>query len=99
MKKKVKILGFYKRKRDENEYVLYEINGRLQLTNGVFVWRDCVEKHYLPRCEKVLEINLTNMIGDLKKYLKHLEIIPELEKIMKDSSSLSCGDAVTGIEG
>ena len=44
MKKKVKILGFYKRKRDENEYVLYEINGRLQLTNGVFVWRDCVEK-------------------------------------------------------
>lgn len=86
MEKRVKILGFYRRKRDEMMYVLYEINGKLKLTNGVFIWRDRIEKHYLPQCEQVSEINLINITGNLKKYLRHSEIIPELEKIMKDGS-------------
>lgn len=38
MKIKAKILGFYRRKRDESEYVLFEENGKLFLTNGIFVW-------------------------------------------------------------
>lgn len=68
MKNKIKVLGFYRRKRDGNEYVLYEENGRLLMTNGIFIWRDFVKKKYLPQCDKVEKIDLEAMARNLKKY-------------------------------
>jgi len=80
MKNKIKILGFYKRKRDGNEYVLYEENGRQLLTNGVFIWRDFVEKKYLPQCDKMEKIDLKSMIGRLEKYYPYHLLIGILKE-------------------
>lgn len=68
MKNKTKILGFYRRKRDGSEYVLYEENGGLLMTNGIFIWRDFVKKKYLPQCDKVEKIDLEAMARNLEKY-------------------------------
>lgn len=65
---KFKILGYYKRDRDNSEFICYEENGRVCLTNGVFIWRDMVKKKYLPQCKKVNQIQTIKIIEALKKY-------------------------------
>lgn len=80
MTQKIKILGYYKRLRDNNEFICYEENGRVCLTNGVFIWRNMVEKRFLPQCEKVNEININNLIEKFKKYYPYHHILKILEK-------------------
>lgn len=48
--------------------MLYEENGRLLMTNGIFIWRDFVKKKYLPQCDKVEKIDLEAMARNLEKY-------------------------------
>lgn len=51
--------------------MLYEENGRLLMTNGIFIWRDFVKKKYLPQCDKVEKIDLEAMARNLEKYYPH----------------------------
>lgn len=80
---KNKILGYYKRIRDNSEFICYEESGRVCLTNGVFIWRDRVKEKYLPQCKKVNEIDLNRIVRNLKQYYPHhfvLKVIAEKDK-------------------
>nr|DAW41411.1 MAG TPA: hypothetical protein [Bacteriophage sp.] len=84
MKKTVKILGYFVRKRDRNEYVLYEEDGELFLTNGVFIWNNkigSIEKKYLPELEEVDAIKISEINERLKHKHPHAAILTEIEKI------------------
>lgn len=84
MKNKIKILGFYRRKRDGNEYVLYEEDNRQRLTNGVFIWRNFINKRLLPQCEKVKGIDLNEISARLKKHYPYHPLIEELRVLPKE---------------
>lgn len=79
MKHAVKVLGFYKRERDGNEYVLYEENGKKYLTNGAYIWRDRVEARYLPQCRKVEKVDLKKIIGRLEKAYPYSPVLSALK--------------------
>lgn len=84
MKEKVKVLGFYRRKRDGSEFILFEENGKMFLTNGVYVWDNKlkrIEKRYTPELEKVEKIDILKIIQDLRKHNKFNLVLPKLEKI------------------
>lgn len=83
MKQNIKILGYYKRIRDNSEFVCYEENGRTCLTNGVIIWRDWVKKRYLPQCKKVNEIDVNNIIKKLKRYHEYHPLLKILEREIK----------------
>lgn len=80
MKKSIKILGYYKRIRDNSEFICYEENRRVCLTNGVFIWMDRVEKRFLPQCKKANEINVNSIAENLKKYYAHHPLLEILER-------------------
>lgn len=84
MKRTVEILGFYKRKRDGSEYVLFEENRKLFLTNGIFVWDNQtkrIEKRYMLELEKVEKIDLLRIISELKIHNPFSRIIEKLEEL------------------
>ena len=86
MKKKVEILGFYKRKRDNSEFILFNENGKMYLTNGIHIWdNQCkrIEKRYIQQCEKTDLIDLGKMLINLKKTKPFCRILEELEKVME----------------
>ena len=80
MRGKVEIIGYYKRKRGGNEYILYTENGRLCLTNGICIWRDFVEKKYLPQLEKADRINLVEMKSRLKRYFPYSLVLKRIQE-------------------
>lgn len=82
MRSRIKIIGFYIRKRDASEFVLYEENGKFRLTNGKLVWRDFVEKKYLPQLIKVDKIDLKEMIDRIKGHKPYSE--KTKEEIVKE---------------
>lgn len=87
MKKKVEILGFYKRKRDNSDFVLFKENEQMYLTNGINIWdNQCkrIEKRYIPQCEKVNRIDLKKILMNLKKYKPFCKVLKELEKAIED---------------
>lgn len=82
MKKKTKILGFYKRKRDNSDFVLFKENEQMYLTNGINIWdNQCrrIEKRYIPQCEKVNRIDLKKILMNLKKYKPFCGVLKEIE--------------------
>lgn len=80
MNQRIKILGYYKRIRDNSEFICYEENGRVCLTNGVFIWRNMVEKRFLPQCKKANEINVNSIAENLKKHYAYHPILKILEQ-------------------
>lgn len=87
MKIKAKILGFYRRKRDESEYVLFEENGKLFLTNGIFVWDNHakrIEERYMLELEKVEEIDLSKITKALKIHKPFSMILEELDDLVEE---------------
>lgn len=84
MKNIVEILGFYKRKRDGSEFVLYRENKKIFLTNGINIWDnqwERIEKRYILQCVKVEQIDFTELISNLKKYNPFSGILKEMEKM------------------
>lgn len=80
---RVKILGFYKRKRDNSEFVLFKEGEKLFLTNGINIWdNQCgrIKKRYITQCEKVDQIDLQKLLMDLKTHYPFHKILNELEK-------------------
>ncbi len=87
MKKKAEILGFYKRKRDNCDLILFKENEQMYLTNGINIWdNQCrrIEKRYIPQCEKVNQIDLEKMSMNLKKYKPFCRVLEELEKVIEE---------------
>lgn len=83
--KKSEIIGYVKRKRDGCEYVLFKTDGRMCLTNGVFIWRDRIENRYLPQCVATEKINLGKMIENLKKFQPYSPVLTLLlEKSVRE---------------
>lgn len=83
MKNKVEILGFYRRKRDGSEFILFKENEKIFLTNGVHIWdNQCkrIEERYIPQCEKAERIDLQKLLNNLKKYKPFSGILKELER-------------------
>ena len=73
----MEILGYYKRKTDGNEYILYKEKGELCITNGVYIWRNYyrrIEERYLPQLNKVPEINLSKIAEMLNRHHKCAKI-------------------------
>lgn len=69
----VKILGFYRREKDETEYVHYLSDGKEHLTNGVCDWTQEVSKK-VSALHKVDKINLQTMKVRMKNYYPHEHI-------------------------
>ena len=73
----IKIIKFLYREKDGCSYVLYEINNKLYLTNGMIVWGDNVE-------EKVSQLteddrtDVSKVVSNLKKYYPYASILKEL---------------------
>lgn len=85
MKIKVSVLGFYRRKRDGSEYVLFEENGKLFLTNGVCVWDNQakrIEERYMLELEKAEEIDLSRIVKDLKIHKPFSRILEKLDGLI-----------------
>ena len=73
----MEILGYYKRRKGGNEYVLYKEKGELYITNGAYIWNNfCgrIEKRYMPQLNKVSEINLPKIVELLNKFYKYADI-------------------------
>lgn len=85
MKQRIKILGYYKRIRDNSEYICYEENDRICLTNGVFIWRNNVKERFLPQCEKVNEINVSNVAEEMKRHYPHHLLLEILNQTIKEA--------------
>lgn len=86
MKARLQILGFYKRLRDNNEFILFEKN-ELFLTNGVYIWRNQfkrIEERYLKELKEVEEIDLRKISQRLSKYFQHAEITKEVNDLLKN---------------
>lgn len=79
----IEILGFYVRERDKSEFVLFRENGRMCLTNGVFIWRNFVEKRYLPQLIKTEMIDLDGMLKRLKESNPYSLILNELSGVAR----------------
>lgn len=60
MKKTVKIIGFFYRPKDGNEYILYQVMDRQYLTNGIHRWYTDLERRLL-ELKEVEEINMSAM--------------------------------------
>lgn len=73
MKENVKIIGYYKRERDGNEYIHYSVDGEEYLTSGIHVWSNKNDKgrirRYMRQLTKVEKINIKRIKKDMKKYL------------------------------
>ena len=76
MKNKIVILGYYKRKKDSNEYIHYTENGKEYLTSGVHKWsdREKINNRYIPQLTKVDTINFIIMAENLKRYFPYDDI-------------------------
>ncbi len=73
----MEILGYYKRKTDGNEYILYKEKGELYITNGVYIWENYyrrIEERYLPQLNKVPEIDLSKIAEMLNRHHECAEI-------------------------
>lgn len=84
MKKKVKICGFYKRLRDGSEFILFEQDSKLFLTNGVYIWGNQlkrIEARYLKELTEVEKIDLEKISEHLSKYFQHAAITKEIHNI------------------
>lgn len=87
MKARLRILGFYKRLRDNNEFILFEKNNELFLTNGVYIWRNQfkrIEERYLKELKEVEEIDLRKISQRLTKYFQHAEITKEVNDLLEN---------------
>lgn len=87
MKARLRILGFYKRIRDNNEFILFEKNNELFLTNGVYIWRNQfkrIEERYLKELKEVKEIDLRKISQRLTKYFQHAEITKEVNDLLEN---------------
>lgn len=87
MKARLRILGFYKRLRDNNEFILFEKNNELFLTNGVYIWRNQfkrIEERYLKELKEVEEIDLRKISQRLSKYFQHAEITKEVNDLLEN---------------
>lgn len=83
MKQRIKILGYYKRIRDNSEFICYEENGRVCLTNGVFIWRNMVTEKFLPQCKRANEINVNNIVKNLKRHYAYHPLLKILEQTIE----------------
>lgn len=73
----IEILGYYKRMKDSGEFILFRNNGKLYLTNGIFIWHNHfrrIENKYLLQMEKVQQINLMKMHENMLHYFPDSEI-------------------------
>lgn len=87
MKARLRILGFYKRLRDNNEFILFKKNNELFLTNGVYIWRNQfkrIEERYLKELKEVEEIDLRKISQRLTKYFQHAEITKEVNDLLEN---------------
>ena len=87
----MEILGYYKKKKDGNEYVLYKEKGELYITNGIYIWDNChgrIEKRYLPQLNKVAEINLFKIVESLNKFYKYAEITKTLNNVLASGGEM-----------
>lgn len=97
--KKIKIIGFYKREKDGNEYICYSEDERMCLTNGVYIWRNFIKTKFIPQLKKVNNINLIEIENRLKQYhpyslllkkLKECDEMQELKKSVKKDQPDKC---------
>lgn len=73
----IEILGYYKRMKDSSEFIMFRNNGKLYLTNGIFIWNDQfhrIENKYLLQMEKVQQINLMKIHENMLHYFPYSEI-------------------------
>lgn len=87
MKEKVQIVGFYKRLRDASEFILFRQEGKLLLTNGVYIWTNQfkrIENRYLKELTEVEKIDLKIISERLSKYFQHSEITKEVCKLLNE---------------
>lgn len=70
MKKAVKIIGFFYRPKDGNEYILYQVMDRKFLTNGVHRWCTDLERRLL-ELKEVEDINMLVMKERLENHMPY----------------------------
>lgn len=83
--KEIEIMGYFKRQRDGNEYILYKQRGKLFITSGVNIWDDQfnrITKRYLPQLEEADWINIKKMAERLRENYKFEGITTEVLKIL-----------------
>jgi hypothetical protein len=85
MKRRIKILGYYKRIRDNSEFICYEESDRICLTNGVTIWRNNVKERFLPQCEKVNEINVNYIAEKIKRHYPHHLLLEILNQTIEEA--------------
>ena len=72
MKENLKIIGYYRRERDGNEYIHYLENGEEHLTSGIYDWSNKNDagriNRYMKQLIKVEKINIERIKDDMKKY-------------------------------
>lgn len=77
----IKILGFYKREKDGNEYIHYVAGKKEHLTNGIFDWTFHVNEKVKTLVKA--DIDLHSMSERLKKHKPYspvIQMIDDLEK-------------------
>lgn len=86
--KEIEIMGYFKRNRDGNEYILYKQKGKLFITSGVNIWDDefkRITKRYLPQLVEVEQINIEKMAERLKENYKFEKITEEVLGILTEA--------------
>lgn len=85
MKGNVKIIGYYRRAKDGNEYILFRQGKELYLTNGICIWRNQfkrIEVKYLPELEKVEQIDMEKMLKHLLRFYEYAEITKKVKELL-----------------
>lgn len=83
--KEIEIMGYFKRTRDGNEYILYKQKGKLFITSGVNIWDDQfgrISKRYLPQLEETDRINIKKMAERLRESYKFEKITTEVLRVL-----------------
>lgn len=69
----IEIIGYYRRERDNNEYIYYTEDKREHLTSGIHVWSNRNDERriqrYLKQLVKVDSINLDIMRERLNRHI------------------------------
>lgn len=79
----VKIFGYYISKEDGNEFIHYEKDGKLYLTNGVRNWSTELEQR-MSVLTNVKAIDLTTMGRGLQNHLPNEAITKEVLELLRD---------------
>lgn len=85
--KEIEIMGYFKRSKDGNEYILYKQKGKLFITSGVNIWNDQfgrITKRYLPQLEEADQINIKKMAKRLRESYKFEKITVEVLRILSE---------------